>query len=260
MAKLGELHTNTYHTKYGMITLMQNEAYIGNEFRMNRYWEEDIMMKVKQYIPVDRNILEIGAHCGTSSIVYASYINQENKLFAYEPQGVMYHLLVQNITQNNLQDRIIPFHQGVFCYKGVGNMNNIDLDGGGGNVMQRYTEEQHIGCNFGGITLGKEGEPISLTTMDDMNHSNIGFIHCDAQGSENFIFSNGTKLIQDNRPVILYENNAKYCQGLYDNVCKNYPSYSKESMFDLSEYCINELKYTQCHDRFNGSIDTLLIP
>jgi FkbM family methyltransferase len=255
-----ELSTNTYNTKYGKITLLKNEAYIGGTFRMNGYWEEDNLVKLKPYIPSDRNILEIGAHCGTSSVVYSSYIGNTNKLFAYEPQNVMYQLLVQNIRQNNLEEKIIPFNNGVFCYQGSGNMNNIDLDGGGGNVQRRYNEERNIGCNFGGIGLGKEGEPIALTTIDDMGHDNIGFIHCDAQGSENFIFSSGKETIKKNRPVILYENNAKYCELLYNNVCLNYPSYVEESKFDLTEYCMTELKYSRCYERFNGSIDTLLLP
>lgn len=255
-----KLNTLTYNTKYGKITLMQNEAFIGNEFRLNRYWEEDNLLKLKEYIPANRNILEIGAHCGTSSIVYSSYISNENQLFAYEPQHCMYQLLVQNIQQNNLENKIIPFNNGVFCYKGQGNMNSIDLDGGGGNVIRRYTDESHIGCNFGGISLGKDGEPIALTTLDDMEHTNIGFIHCDAQGSENFIFSNGKNMIKNNRPVILYENNEKYCKLLYDNVCATYPSYTEESKFNLAEYCMKELNYRTCYEKYNGTIDTLLIP
>lgn len=254
------LNTITYDTKYGKIRLMQNEAFIGNEFRMNRYWDEDTLMKMKQYIPSNRNIIEIGAHCGTSTIVYSSFLTPENKIFAYEPQYGMYLLLAHNIEQNNLQNKIKPFHQGVFCYKGPGTMNSTDLDGGGGNVLRRYTQESHIHCNFGGIGLGKEGESVTLTTLDDMEHSNIGFIHCDAQGSENFIFSGGKNLIKTNRPVILYENNEKYCKLLYNNVCANYPSYIEESKFNVAEYCMNVLKYTTCYERFNGSIDTLLIP
>jgi hypothetical protein len=39
-----------------------------------------------------------------------------------------------------------------------------------------------------------------------MNFENIGFIHCDAQGSENFIFSKSIDTIRRCRPVILYEN------------------------------------------------------
>ena len=49
-----------------------------------------------------------------------------------------------------------------------------------------------------------------IITIDDMNHSDIGFIHCDAQGAENHIFSKAGNLIKKNRPVIFYENNKKY--------------------------------------------------
>jgi len=99
-----------------------------------------------------------------------------------------------------------------------------------------------------------------LITLNDINIDNIGFIHCDAQGSENFIFSQGCEIIKNNRPVILYENNYLYGKYLYDNVCKSYPEYEKESLFDIKSYCMETLKYSHCIDRFNGSIDTLLIP
>lgn len=253
-------NTQTFNTKYGNITLLKNEVYIGNDFRRNKYWEEDTLIKLKEYIDPNRNILEIGGHCGTSSVVYQSYLSENNKLFVYEPQHVMYQILVQNINQNNLQHKIVPFNKGVFCYTGSGNMNNIDLDGGGGVVKMRYTQESHLGCNFGGIGLGTEGECISLTTVDEMGHDNIGFIHCDAQGSENFIFSSAKETLKKHRPVVYYENNEKYAKFLYNNVCSNYPTYSVEGKFDVTEYCMKELNYTKSIERFNGSIDTLLLP
>jgi FkbM family methyltransferase len=253
-------NTHTYNTKYGNVTLLKNEAFIGNDFRQNKYWDEDTLIKLKEYIDPNCNILEIGGHCGTSSLVYQSYISENNKLFVYEPQNVMYQILVQNITQNNLQHKIVPFNQGVFCYNGTGSMNKFDLDGGGGIVELRYTQETDLGCNFGGIGLGKEGEPISLTTIDEMEHDNIGFIHCDAQGSENFIFSSAKETLKKYRPVVYYENNEKYAKMLYNNVCSSYPTYSAESKFDVTEYCMKELNYTKFIEKFNGGIDTLLLP
>jgi hypothetical protein len=139
-------------------------------------------------------------------------------------------------------------------------MNNIDLDGGNGFVDKRYNEEIDKYCNFGGIGLGKDGENINLITLDDIESNNIGFIHCDAQGSENFIFAKGLNLIKNNRPVIYYENNEKHCRYLYDNVCRSYPEYETESKFDVEKYCMEELNYSKCIQLFNGGIDSLLIP
>lgn len=250
----------TYNTKYGSITLYKNDIYIGGQFKQGIYWDEDTLLKIKNYINPERNILEIGGHCGTSTIVYASFLNNNSKIFVYEPQLNMYNLLVHNIKVNKLEDKIIPNNLGVFCFEGYGTMNNIDLDGGGGIVSKRYNEEQHLNCNFGGIGLGKDGEYVKLTTIDNMNLDNIGFIHCDAQGSENFIFSKGIETITKNRPVILYENNELYGQYLYNNVCQSYPQYREESKFNIKKYCIEVLKYSYYIDGFNNTLDTLLIP
>lgn len=250
----------TYNTEYGLITLYKNEAYIGNEFRNGRYWDIDTLLQLREYINPNKNILEIGGHCGTSSIIYASFLNEGQKVFVYEPQYNLYKLLVQNINQNNLQDKIIPYNLGVFCYEGNGKMNDIDLDGGGGLVSKRYNEENYLFCNFGGLGLGENGEDIKLTTIDNMNLENIGYIHCDAQGSEEFIFSKGVETIKKYRPVILYENNSTYGRYLYDNVCKSYPNYEEEGKFNIKNYCIEQLNYSQFIDTFNNSIDTLLIP
>ena len=251
------METETFNTKYGIITLMKNELFIGCDFREGKYWDENTLLILKEYIKPNRNILEIGGHCGTSSIVYSSFLNDDKKIFVYEPQKNMYNLLVHNVNQNNLQNKIIPHNLGIFCYDGEGIMNNIDLDGGGGVVQKRYNEETDLYCNFGGIGLGKDGEVISLTTIDSLNLEDIGYIHCDAQGSENFIFSKGVETIKKNRPLILYENLTKY---LYDNVCDAYPQYKEESIFDIKQYCMEELNYSLCIHNFNGGNDTLLIP
>ena len=250
----------TFDTKYGKITLYKNEKFIGTCFRDGTYWDEPTLLKLKKYIDPKRNILEIGGHCGTSSIVYSSFLNDGSKIYVYEPQKNLYSLLMKNIHQNNLQNKIVPMNLGVFCYDGLGKMNSIDMDGGGGNVLKRYTNESDLECNFGGLCLGNDGEEITMTTIDSMNLDNIGFIHCDAQGSENFIFSKGKETISKNRPVILYENMDFYGTYLYDNVCKSYPEYKNESNFNLTKYCMQELKYSVCIHRYNGGIDSLLIP
>ena len=250
----------TYDTKYGKITLRKNEVYIGGEFRGGKYWDIDTLLKLQKYINPDCNILEIGGHCGTSSIIYSSFLNDQSKIYVYEPQLNMYKLLVHNINQNGLQNKIMPFNLGVFCFEGQGTMNNIDLDGGGGVVTRRYNEESHLQCNFGGIGLGMNGENVRLTTIDNMNLDNIGYIHCDAQGAENFIFSRGKETINKYRPVILYENIELYGKTHYNAVCMAYLDYKEESMFDVKKYCMEHLNYSEYIDRFNGGIDTLLIP
>lgn len=250
-----------YFTKYGYVILYDNDVFLnGQLFKNGIYHDEDTMLKLKRYIDPNRNILEIGANVGTSSLVYSSFLNNRSKIFCYEPQKKMFNLLNLNIMNNNLHDKIVAINKGIFCYNGTGVMNDIDLDGGGGNVEKRYTTEKDMPCNFGGIGLGKNGEEIELVTMDSLDIDNIGFIHCDAQGSENFIFSKAIETIKKCRPVILYENYDFYGKYLYDNICDTYPAYKKESIFDIKKFCMEQLNYSSFIDRFNNGIDTLLIP
>lgn len=250
----------TFNTEYGKITLYSNETFITPSFRKGYYWDIDNLKNLKQYINPNKDILEIGGHCGTSTIVYSSFLNENNKIYVYEPQQNMFNLLVQNINQNNLQNKIFPSNNAVFCINGNGSMNNIDLDGGGGEVVKRYNEESSLKCNFGGIGLGKDGEEVKMITMDSMPHENIGYIHCDAQGAENFIFSSGKEFIKRNRPVIFYENNKDYAIYLYNNVCKSYLEYQEQSRFNIEEYCMRELKYKKVIKRFGSGGDDLLLP
>lgn len=252
----------TYNTKYGKISLYRNDVYISRPFNHGEYWDEDTLLKIKKYVNPNKNILEIGAHCGTSSIIYSTFLNDNQKIYAYEPQKELYKLLVLNINQNNLQHKIIPFNKGFFCFSGRGNMNNVDLDGGGGIVTNRYNEEQNLPCNFGGICVGNEGESIEFTTIDDERIDNLGYIHMDAQGSENFILSKSIETIKRHKPVIYYENNKDHpdCRYLYDAVCKTYPQYKEESNFNIRHLCLDELNYREFIRRFNGGNDDLLIP
>jgi hypothetical protein len=147
-------NTTQYFTKYGYVTLYDNEVYLNMHlFKNGIYHDEDTILKLREFIDPNKNILEIGAHCGTSSIIYASFLNYSSKLYAYEPQKNMFNLLNLNITSNNLQSKIIPINKGIFCYNGIGIMNDIDLDGGLGVVEKRYTNENNLPCNFGGIGL-----------------------------------------------------------------------------------------------------------
>jgi len=253
-------HNNlcTYYTKYGDVTLCKNEGYIGGTiFNNNIYWDEDTLLKLKEYIDPNKNILEIGAHCGTSTLIYRTFINEVNKLYVYEPQKNMYNILLKNIKDNNLNSKVIPYNKAVFCYNGKGNMSSECIDMNGGNVLDNYNNL--IPSNFGGLSIGNDGEEVDFITVDSMAHENIGFIHCDAQGAENFIFSSAIETITKYRPVIYFENNELYSRILYDNVCSKYPKYHKESKFNLVDFCMN-LGYSKRIDKFNNSIDTLLIP
>lgn len=246
---------NSYYTDYGIVSLLKNEQFIGTIFRKGGYWDLKNLLFLKKYINPNKNILEIGGHCGTSTLVYQSFLSEKNKVFVYEPQKMMFYILKKNIYQNNLHNKVIPFNKGVFCINGELELSSSD------DVNSRdlkISNKNESFCNYGGVEVGKGGEKINVTTIDNMNHDNIGFIHCDAEGSESFIFSMSLNTLSKNRPVIYFENSKKYNQEKFNNIINNYPNYKKEGNFDLVNYCIKKLKYSKVIKI--GTCDDLLLP
>ena len=252
-----EFNYITNETKYGKISLYKNEQFI--KCNMKNYWDEDTLLLLKKYIDPSKNILEIGGHSGTSSIVYSSFLNPESKLYVYEPQKEMFNLLELNIQQNNLTDKIIPYNKAVFCYNGKANMNKETIDGMIGNVNDAL-KNMNVVCNYGGLGLGEEGEVIETLTMNSLEHDNIGFIHIDTQGAENYILSQSEEFIKKNKPIIYFEDNYNEHKSLWNNVNKSYPELVQYSDYDIVDFAVNQLHYKKVIRRFNGGIDCLLIP
>jgi len=251
--------TERYHTKYGLVSLLSNDIHFHESFARGQYWDEDTLLKLNCYIDPDKNILEIGGHVGTSSLVYASGLNK-GKIHVYEPQRELFQLLEDNIKVNGLTHKIIPRHRALFCRSGTARMNQFDIDYSLGDVRRRYNEDRHLPCNFGGVGLGKDGEKVKVLTIDSLGLENLGYIHLDAQGAENFILHGGRETIRKFRPLIYFEDNAKYYPLLYKTVCQAYPDYVEESQFNVVKFCMEEMGYESYIERFNGGIDALLLP
>lgn len=253
----------THKTQYGLISIFRTDWIINDQFQKGKYWNENNFLNLKQYINPSKNILEIGGHVGTDSILYAQVLDDDKKIFVFEPQREIYKLLKKNIRQNNLQEKIIPFNAGVFSYTGTGEMNKFVVDGDRGSVIENDNQQP---INLAGLPLGEGGESIKLITIDEMRLKDIGFIHCDAQGSENFIFYSGKETIRKNRPVIYFEDNTRstndesqrLCNIVNSNYIGNNSINLKASQFDLVNYCFNELKYSQIIRM--SPRDILLIP
>lgn len=257
IAKPIPTNTKTYNTKYGKVTLLNNDVYFIREFDKGKYWDEETLCYLRDNFISKGNILEIGGHSGTSTLFYSHIFDN---LYVFEPQKKIYNLLCKNMKDNNKQNVNI-FNKALFCFNGEINMNDTDLDGVRKNEKITVLEEKNEKINYGGLSIGKNGETVKCITLDSLDLENITFIHCDAQGAEPFIFSKGKEFIKKHRPTILYENSDLYGKYLFNIIKKSYPQYNEESNFDVKDYCVNILGGYICIDNFmNSGFDSLLIP
>jgi FkbM family methyltransferase len=255
--------TTTFKTKYGTVDVPTNELYIIEPFKMGSYWDIDTMLKVQPHINPLRNIIEIGGHVGTSTLVYRSFLKDTSKIWVFEPQARLYDILSKNILQNHSAGNTFPIKGAAFCYTGEMHMNDTPLDGTNISVSMSIINDAQLQVNYGGISIGSDGERIKCFQLDKYTPEldNIGFIHCDAQGSDPFALWGAKDIIARCRPVIFFEDKALGAGPIfYDHVCKHYPQYAEQSKFDVISYCMDELNYTKAFRGFNNSENNLLIP
>lgn len=193
----------TFETPYGSLTLYSNEKYISHPFRSGRYWNQTLLDHIRNLVDPAKHVVIVGGHCGASALAIANMLGPSAKVFVMEPQSAMFSLLCRNIADNGMQERIVPICKAAFSRVGTANMHVDDEEGG--VVAKRIGEEQHLPCNFGGISLGMGGEQVETVTLDSMNFLNIGLLFLDAQGADRYILSGATRLLEQSRPIVVHK-------------------------------------------------------
>lgn len=234
----------TFEIKNIKMSVAKDDTFFIMTFRNGDYWDYPTLKKLKEnYIDENKNIVEIGAHIGTSTCFYSKCTNK--KVIAYEPQTNIYELLEHNVKQNNLNN--VELKKEAIFYKN----DKVFMD-----VLDTHKISDQ-GFNRGGVSLGVNGEATKCSTLNDLNIDDCGFLHIDAQGAEQHIFYSAMDFIAKHRPIILWENNIVYEKSLVNrvNLDKSIPNAVRT--FNI-EKALSDLGYNH-FDRWAG-IDTLSIP
>jgi FkbM family methyltransferase len=83
--------------------LVQREIGAGRKF-----YEQEILEALRDYIPEKACILDIGANIGNHSVYWATQCGA-SRIFAFEPIGEIFRILQRNIDLNGLRDVVVPF-------------------------------------------------------------------------------------------------------------------------------------------------------
>jgi FkbM family methyltransferase len=169
-----------------------NDTYVGKCMAEYGEWKGELVNKLKNIIPEGGVVVEVGSNIGTHTVPIAQYLGPNGKVYAFEPQRLIFQLLCANLICNEVYN--------VFAYNAaVGDRPAEvlvpDLDIGG--------EE-----NFGAVQVaGNEGLKVELMTIDQLKLDRCDFIKIDAQNFEPQVMLGSFDTINKFSPVIYLEYN-----------------------------------------------------
>lgn len=233
-------------TPLGDFYVLRNDRWIGKTLIEGKAWEEDLITFLKKYVRKGSTILDIGANIGTHSIPFARYVGTEGTVYSFEPQKIIYNLLVKNINMNKLHNIIIPLNVAVghkICHV---RLNSKICDGKRKGKDIDYNTAELI--NYGGIELGKDGEEVEMINIDSLELDNISLIKVDVEGCEQLVICGLKKTIERCRPVIVYEEKKSIPKDFAKSV-----DLGKAKHFDIKKFLIKR-GYKNIHKIKNDTI------
>lgn len=162
----------------------------------NQMWEHWLEKYIKEAYIENTNMIDIGAHIGTTSLIMSKYISKECHIHAFEP--IYNEILTMNVEQNNLKDTIIVYD--------IGLSDKLENLQGGYIDFSRHTNYGY--AHLDNLSKATETSELIITTktLDNFNINNISFIKIDVEGSERKVLDGAfNTIVNNNCPTILIE-------------------------------------------------------
>jgi len=141
-------------------------------------------------------VVDAGANIGALTLPLARRVGPQGRVYAFEPQLTMFHLLAGNIALNELT-QVEALRIALGDRSGTVSMPSLGY---------RST------ANYGGLALGTEGpasEAAPLRRLDDFGLESLRLLKADVEGTEISVIAGAAATIGRCRPVLWVENDRR---------------------------------------------------
>ena len=221
-------------TEFGKINILVNDI-IGQEI-LKGYHEKNVV-EILNFELKRRNgnvVLDIGSNIGTTSLALLA-MNEKTRIISIEAQNLLARMQKNTMEINNYSNRISIYNNamGHTCKKDVRMSSKFnEIDSVEGKIVDVNYNDNHI-RNYGGLSLGKDGEIVDMLTIDSLELKELDLIKIDVEGAEQMVIYGGRNTIAKLKPIIFYEDNwKKISKDMIDTLDIN----EEILKFDISEY------------------------
>jgi len=157
-------------------------------------WEPKVIRAVTDTVKPGMTIIDIGAHIGYYSLLFAKCVGPSGRVFAFEPLPGNFALLQKNLQLNNLQN-VHALNQAVFSRtQEITITAPDDQPNPGSGSMNNETGERHYLV-----------EAISVDDFCEKYTVRPDILKMDVEGSERDVLIGAKETIGRYRPVLLIE-------------------------------------------------------
>jgi FkbM family methyltransferase len=181
---------------------------IGNFINTHKYWEYHLYHFYAQLLTPESYCIDAGANLGFHTIQFGRL---SKKVYAFEPQSLIFNQLCANILFNGLDEVINPYKLALGDKIEEKQLWNIEHEDWVGNGAYNWGGRGIIQDNYGGEKRSSENEfreydVVKVIPLDSLNIPKCDLLKIDIQGYEYFTFLGAQNLLQSEKPVILLEN------------------------------------------------------
>jgi FkbM family methyltransferase len=191
---------------------------IGNFILKTGTWEPHLYEFYSQILKSDDVCVDAGANLGFHAVQFGKL---SKKVYAFEPQPIIFNQLCSNILFNNLDNVIIPYRLAIGDKKDTKQMWDIEHEGWVGNGAYNWGGRgiEHKDAPFNSDEV-REQDIVEVVDLDSFGIPHCELFKIDIQGYEYYAFLGAKELITTYKPVILLENDTKRTDGLEQKVLK----------------------------------------
>jgi len=182
--------------RHGLMLYNPRDLHVGRSLDLYGEWAESELELLGLFLREGDVAIDVGANLGTHAVFFAGKVGPRGKVFAFEPQPIIFQGLCENLALNGFANaQALPVAAG----RAPGRLALPDVD---------YT----AAGNFGGVSLGARAEGSTAATVEVMTLDSLGLDRCqlikiDVEGMELDVLDGANALVAAARPLIYLENN-----------------------------------------------------
>jgi FkbM family methyltransferase len=209
-------------SRYGKIIVPSTDQFIGRGFYEYGEFSQGEVEVFEQIIKPGMVVADIGANFGAHTIVFAKLAE---KVYAYEPQRMVYNALCGTIALNLLYN-VTAINAAIGDIEGF--VDEVDLD---------FSRPNNVGAvSLSSVTPEMASYKVPLLTFN----TPCNFMKIDVEGMEEQVIRGSVHMIKQNHPILYVENDQKdkseslirYVQGLgYTCYWHHIPLFNPDNFF-----------------------------